>query len=288
MEQAARTLLDADAVERFWRDGALCVRGAFRAWVEPMRDAIEQALDDPGPLAQNPARADYRPAGHERSQSFHIELGVWSRHPVFRDFALCSPAADIAARILSSATINLFFDQLFVKEPGSPEQRTPWHQDQPYWPICGSQVLSIWVPFDRVTEASGALRYVKGSHLWGQRFCPRDFGAGQRALHDLGGETPPEVDADPARYQVLSWELEPGDCLIHHGMTLHAAHGNESARERRRAHSIRFVGDDVRWDPRPEVLARVPRMTTLPIPLEAGAPLTCEAFPVVRGAAVAA
>jgi len=285
MDGKATDLLGEGAAARFWRDGALCVRGAFSEWVEPMCAAIEQALDDPGPLAQNPAHADYRPAGNERSHSFHIELGVWSRHAAFHAFAFHSPAADLAMHLLSSAHVNLFFDQLFVKEPGSPEQRTPWHQDQTYWPIRGSQVLSIWVAFDRVTEASGALRYVKGSHLWGQRFCPRDFGAGQRALHDLGGDAAPDVD-ESTDYEVLSWDLEPGDCLIHHGMTLHAAPGNASPRQRRRAHSIRFTGDDVRWDPRPEVLARVPRMTTLPIPLRAGDPLTCDAFPVVRESGV--
>jgi len=274
--------LDANVVERFWRDGALCLRGAFREWVEPMRAAIEEALASPGPLAQNPARADYRPAGDERMQSFHIELGMWSRHPVFRDFALHSPAADLAARLLSAGRVNLFFDQLFVKEPGSPEQRTPWHQDQSYWPIRGSQVLSIWVPFDPVTQDTGALRYVAGSHLWGERFCPRDFGAGQRALRDVGGEEPPDVDGMPGRFQILSWDLAPGDCLVHHGMTLHAAHGNQSSSLRRRAHSVRFTGDDVCWDPRPEILTRIPRMTTLPIPLHAGDPLTCDAFPVVR------
>jgi ectoine hydroxylase-related dioxygenase (phytanoyl-CoA dioxygenase family) len=70
--------------------------------------------------------------------------------------------------------------------------------------------------------------------------------------------------------------------LIHHGMTLHGAPGNRSTLCRRRAHSIRFTGDDVRWNPDPEIMARIPRMTTLPIPLAAGDPLTCEAFPQVR------
>jgi ectoine hydroxylase-related dioxygenase (phytanoyl-CoA dioxygenase family) len=247
-----------------------------------MRAAIEEALESPGPLAQNPARADYRPAGRERSHSFHIELGLWSRLPAFRALAFYSPAADIAARLLSSASVNLFFDQLFVKEPGSPEQSTPWHQDQPYWPVDGAQVLSVWVPFDRVTEDSGALRYVKGSHLWGRRFRPRDFGGDQRALRGLSGDVTPEIDGDRGRYEVLSFELEPGDCLIHHGMTLHGAPGNRSTLCRRRAHSIRFTGDDVRWNPDPEIMARIPRMTTLPIPLAAGDPLTCEAFPQVR------
>ena len=145
-------------VEQFWHDGAICLRGLFRDWIEPMRSAIEEVLEAPGPLAQNPARPDYRPVGQERARSFHIELGVWNRHPRFRAFALESPAVEIADRLLRSEQVNLFFDQLFVKEPDSVEQRTPWHQDQAYWPIAGDQVVSVWVPFDPVSQENGGLQ----------------------------------------------------------------------------------------------------------------------------------
>jgi ectoine hydroxylase-related dioxygenase (phytanoyl-CoA dioxygenase family) len=269
-------------IERFWSDGALCVRGLFAEWVEPMRAAIEEALDAPGPLAQNTARRDYSARGHERSGSFFIEQGLWSRHAAFRGFAFDSPAADVAERLLGGEQVNLFFDQLFVKEPESAEQRTPWHQDQAYWPIRGQHVVSVWVPFDRSSRQTGALRYVRGSHLWSERYSPTDFGPKARALADIAGARMPDIDAEPTRYEILSWDLEPGDCLIHHGMTVHASEGNASAGTRRRALSIRFTGDDVRWDPRPGVLERIPAMTTLPLTLADGDRMTCEAFPVAR------
>jgi ectoine hydroxylase-related dioxygenase (phytanoyl-CoA dioxygenase family) len=279
---SVESMLDARAVERFWSDGVLCLRGLFQDWVEPMRAAIEEVLARPGPLAQDPARADYGANQHAQRCSFHIELGLWTRHPTFRAFAFESPAPEIARRLLAGTRLNLFFDQLFVKEPDSPEQRTPWHQDQSYWPISGERVLSVWVPFDAVSEETGALRYVKGSHLWGQRFTPTDFGPKQRAVPGVAGAPAPDVDAHPERYEFLSWDLEPGDCLVHQGMTMHGAPGNRSCAVRRRAHSIRFTGDDVRWDPRPGILENIPRMTTLPIELAAGAPLTSPAFPLVQ------
>jgi ectoine hydroxylase-related dioxygenase (phytanoyl-CoA dioxygenase family) len=271
-------------IRRFWNDGVLCLRGLFLNWVEPMQRAIEEVLAQPGPLAQNPARQSYQATNHSERQSFFIELGLWTRHPVFRAFALESAAAEIAQRILGCAELNLFFDQLFVKEPESPDQRTPWHQDQSYWPISGEQVLSVWVPFDAVTEETGALRYVKGSHLWGQRFTPTDFGREQRALRGIAGEPPPDIDADPERFELLTFDLQPGDCLVHQGMAMHGAPGNRTQGSRRRAHSIRFTGDDVRWDPRPGILENIPLMTTLPLSLQAGDRLTCEAFPLVRSA----
>jgi ectoine hydroxylase-related dioxygenase (phytanoyl-CoA dioxygenase family) len=285
-QQDAICGLDSAEVERFWCDGVLCLRGLFALWVEPMRAAIEEALDSPGALAQDPARADYSVTQHERRHSFHIELGLWSRHATFRRFAFESPAADIAQRLFHGGQVSLFFDQLFVKEPGSPEQRTPWHQDQAYWPIAGSQVVSVWIPFDAVTAHTGGLRYVRGSHAWSERFGPRDFGPAQRMLDGIDGEEPPDIDATPERYELLAWDLAPGDCLVHHGMAMHAANGNASGALRRRAHSIRFTGEDVRWDPRPGILERIPPMTTLPLSFAAGDRLTCDAFPCVRSPSV--
>ena len=64
-------------------------------------------------------------------------------------FALESPAAEIAGRIMQSDKINFFYDQLLVKEPGT-HAPTPWHQDQPYWAVSGWQVASLWLPLDPV------------------------------------------------------------------------------------------------------------------------------------------
>lgn len=45
--------------------------------------------------------------------------------------------------------------------PGSMEY-TPLHQDLPYWPIRGQQIISIWAGFDPVTEQAGAVQYIRG------------------------------------------------------------------------------------------------------------------------------
>ena len=36
--------------------------------------------------------------------------------------------------MMASGSVDFFYDQLFVKEPGTAHP-TPWHQDQPYWPV---------------------------------------------------------------------------------------------------------------------------------------------------------
>jgi hypothetical protein len=58
------------------------------------------------------------------------------------------------------------------------------------------------------------------------------------------------VRNNPA-FTFLSWDMEPGDALLIHPWVLHYSSGNPTD-EWRIAVSIRPLGDDIRWDPRPE------------------------------------
>lgn len=278
MQAQTAVRLTDDEVEAFWRDGAICLRGVFEAsWIELLREATDRAIAEPGPLAID--------ATAEQNKKFYIELGLWSRMPPFKAFVFESAAAAIARRLLRTERLNLFFDQLFVKEPGT-AAKTPWHQDQPYWPVAGRQVLSLWVPLDPVTLATGGLEYVRGSHDWNAFYRPEKFGAGrpghEEKLSRLQGERIPDLDAERSHHEFLSWDMQPGDVLVHQAMTIHGAPGNSSSTVRRRAYSIRWTGDDAIWDPRPGILETIPGPSTLPYPTVIGGPLDSEAFPPIR------
>ena len=58
----------------------------------------------------------------------------------------------------------------------------------------------------------------------------------------------PDIEADRDAFPIVGWALEPGDAVFFHMLTLHAAGG---ADRRRRAFSVRFLGDDVTHAPRP-------------------------------------
>jgi ectoine hydroxylase-related dioxygenase (phytanoyl-CoA dioxygenase family) len=269
-----------DEVEAFWRDGAYCLRGAIDArWVARVQDATECALAQPGPLA----------LALSADRSFASELGLWSRWPEFHHYVFESGVSEIARRFLRTRKLNFFFDHLFVKEPGAPGL-TPWHQDLPYWPVRGEQILSIWLALDAVTLATGGLEYVRGSHRWNRFFRPDVFGDyedEEGAFGALGGDRIPDLDAARDQYEFLSWDMLPGDVLIHHARTIHGATGNSSSSTRRRGYSTRWAGDDARWDPRPGVLEAIPGPSTLPMPTEPGALLDCEAFPIVEARRIA-
>lgn len=209
-----------------------------------MRAAIERDLAAPGPNATNFAEGSS--AGR-----FFGDMFMWKQDVEFRAAALDSPAPALAARLMGSAHADFFYDQLFVKEPGSRE-RTPWHQDLPYWPVAGEQVLSIWTPFDPVGPDNGAVAYVRGSHRWGRIFRPQAFDPKNADAFAASPWPPmPDIDAAPSDYELISWTLAPSDVLIHHPLTIHGAPGNHTADRRRRALAVRYVGDDARYEPRP-------------------------------------
>ena len=228
-----------EAVAQYARDGAICLRGMFDMdWVERLRDAIERGMSEHVDMT-----------GANAGGRFHGRTRMWQNDPTFRDFVFTSPAAAIARRIMGSNGIRFFHDQLFIKEPGSTDT-TPWHHDQPYWPVVGDHVCSIWLTLDPVTRESSGLEYIRGSHRWSKRFTPSDFGSlNVESVREGGADPIPDIDANRDQYEFLSWDLEPGDCLVHHSLAVHGAQGNSSATIRRRALSTRWLGDESYYRP---------------------------------------
>lgn len=217
------------------RDGVVCLRRVFdEADLFMLRETVTAAAEAPSDHIE--VFGETAVAGRPRRFFVDTEL---TRFPPFERFLLHSIAAELAARLMGSQVARYFLDQLLVKEPGT-AKRTPWHQDLPYWPIRGRQVCSMWLPIDPVDRAT-CVAFVAGSHEWPDH-SPLDFRSG-RDYGPQGMPRLPEIDA--ARHKILSYDMEPGDCIVFHGMTAHGAPGNATTRPRR-AFSIRWAGDDVR------------------------------------------
>ena len=259
-----------EQIHQFEEDGVICLRGAIpMEWIERLREVVEEVLAHPSKMA-----LEY--ADKEKSTRFLGDQYLWIQYDTLRDYIFESPAVEIAARLMRSRKVNFFFDHLLVKEPGAIEP-TPWHQDAPYWKVKGHQIVSVWVGLDPVTDASGAVRYVKGSHRWGKWYAPQSF-AGDNRYHNPDLEKIPDIDATIPADQIVCYALEPGDCVVHHAETIHGARGNLSSSVRRRGYATRWCGDDVVYDPRDGTPA-ILRDPGIP----AGAPLDCELYPVVQG-----
>jgi ectoine hydroxylase-related dioxygenase (phytanoyl-CoA dioxygenase family) len=255
------------------RDGAVCVRQLLSpAEVALLREGIDANLAAPSPRAKVASRPG--------DPGFFIEdFCNWQDNPAYRRVIFESPLAAAAGLLTGSGSIRLYHDHMLTKEPGT-RQRTPWHQDQPYYNIEGRQNVSMWIPVDPVRRHS-TLEFVAGSHR-GSWLMPRTFLDNQAKWFPEGSLTElPDIDA--ARKlaggpRIIGWEVEPGDAVCFQMLALHAAGGVDGDR-RRRVFSVRFIGDDIRHAPR--AWATSPEFPGLPDELPAGAPMAHALFPVL-------
>jgi ectoine hydroxylase-related dioxygenase (phytanoyl-CoA dioxygenase family) len=257
---------NAALAEAYRRDGAVVVRALLDAEeLELARAGVEENLRNPSPRAII-ASAPGDPG------VFFEDFRNWRENAAYRRLATASAAPRIAARLMGAGVTRLYHDHLLVKEAGA-AQPTPWHQDQPYYNIDGRQTCSLWIALDPVPPES-SLRFVAGSHL-GPWLMPRAFLSAERRWFPEGSLAElPDIDASPGAFSVLNWALEPGDAVAFHMLTLHAAAGTA---RRRRALSLRDIGDDVTHAPR--AWKTSPDFTDLDLP--AGAPMDHPMFPVV-------
>lgn len=259
-------------VADFARDGAVCLRGLLTPdEVALLRAGIEANLAAPSPRAKIASRPD-------DPGRFFEDFCNWQGIAQFGRFVADTPVALAAQRLMQSHSVRLYHDHVLVKEAGT-RQRTPWHQDQPYYNIDGRQNLSMWIPVDPVPRAS-TLEFVAGSHR-GPWLMPRSFMDHQAKWFPEGSlQDLPDIEADRSAFDILGWDIAPGDVVCFHMLALHAA-GGFAGPGRRRVFSVRFLGDDVRHAPRAWTTS--PDFPGLAQALPAGAPMDHPLFPQLLG-----
>ena len=206
--------LDPSVVAAYQRDGHAVVRGlASRDEAAAYRPVIEKAaLDtawDKRPLEE---RDTY---GKAFLQSFNL----WRVDPSIAQFVLAKRFARVAAELMGVDGVRLYHDQALCKEPGG--GRTPWHQDQYYWPLDGAGTITMWMPLVDVPPEIGSMTFVSGSHVMG----------------DLRGKS--ISDASDAEFGQLIEErslaththgaMTAGDATFHSGWTIHSAGANPTS-----------------------------------------------------------
>lgn len=237
-------IIEDATVTQYQRDGAICLRGLFsRAWLEKLSRGIEKNFATDGEYQRN-YTADGNPGG------FYDDYCNWQRIDEYRDFILHSPAAKIAARLMRSDIARIYHEHVLIKEPGTRET-TPWHHDQPYYGVNGDQLCSLWLPLDAVPQ-NACPEFVAGSHATGELYYPRLFASHENyAAGEDGFQPVPDIDADRDAYDILSWDLAPGDCIAFHMRAVHSAPATVGLTTRRRGFSVRWLGEDARFATRP-------------------------------------
>lgn len=275
-------IVTEDVVRRYREDGAVCIRQAFDPhWVSVVEAGVSRNLAEPSDYAGTLKEGEADRGG------FFDDYCNWQRIPEYRDFVYASPAGAMTARLMESRSSVFYHEHLLVKWPGT-LKRTPWHHDQPYYPVNGRQNVSLWMPLDPVSKAS-CVQFVRGSHDWERWFVPRKFAternyaiedaSAKPMLEDRAFEDVPLIDEHPEDYEILAWDMEPGDVIAFHMCTLHGAAGNQSLTDARRVLATRWLGDDARFATRPWEVS-----PTATGGLSPGDPMACDLFPLVWSA----
>jgi len=235
--------ISADLRAAFARDGVVhLARALSPATLARAEQAWQWSVDHPGPGAANlPANGD---------GTFYQDLANPAALRQYRPLVQETEIAEIATGILGQAQVWFMYEQIFLKDHGT-TRRTPWHQDTPYLPVEGDDLVVMWITFEPVTAAN-ALEFVRGSHRGplydGSRFDPKDDTAplyGNGALPVL-----PDIERDRSRWDIVAWNIEPGDVLLFHPSILHGG-APTHAGLRRRTLSLRFFGADAQVAQRP-------------------------------------
>ena len=236
----AEPMVSPEQIETYQRDGVVLIRGVLTPdEVARAEGAIETVLAQPGPFSQVASSPD-------DPGSFIEDFRRWNDVPAIEDLARSSAAGRIAAELMGSPTVRLFHDHVLVKEGGT-KQRTPWHQDQPYYNVDGRGV-SAWIPVDPVPEA-GCLELVATTHR-GPWLMPRTFLAGEAKWFPEGSLTElPDIEANRDAFVIRRYEMEPGDAIFFDFLTVHGAPGFPFA-GRRRVLSLRYLSEEARHAPR--------------------------------------
>ena len=234
-------------IETYHRDGVLMLPGMFdKDWIELLNKGLDANIEAP----TRRSRIWYKDTS---GRSMFYDHTAWQGIDEYRKFIFNSPAAQICGQLTGSATINFFFDSVFVRSTGT-QFKTPWHQDEPYWSVEGYDACSLWMPLVPVKRKS-SLSLVPGSHRLKTVFKQYNFGdlnpvrkknVDQVDFSDIAEQEFQDINADPVRCGVVSWDMQPGDCIAFNGRTMHGGSGKLDDDCELRVFTTKWMGDDVR------------------------------------------
>ncbi len=240
-------VITSDEITTYQRDGVVLLPEMFdRDWIDLLDKGLVTNCKNPTDRSRV---WDRDTAG----RSMFWDSQAWQGIEQYRQFIFDSPAARIAGKLMESTHINFYFDAVFVRSAGS-QFATPWHQDEPYWSVEGFNTCTIWMPLVPV-KRKNALAYVPGSHRLDSVFYQYNFGnlnpdgktgVDQVDFSSVAEQSFPDIDADPESFGVVSWDMQPGDCVAFNSRIMHGGSGKLDEGRELRVFTTKWLGDDVR------------------------------------------
>jgi ectoine hydroxylase-related dioxygenase (phytanoyl-CoA dioxygenase family) len=238
-------IISSEDIQAYKIDGVVCLRGVLSdaQCAEMYQASVEFMKENKGRIRY--AKDDKR---------FFSAAFMSDTVPVFEKFAKDSQLPSIAAQLMNNVkVVRFFYDQLFIKAPGT-QARTAWHNDLSYWPFRGNDLISLWCALTPVKRESSGIEYVPGTHLNKTLYRAVTPDEDEK-FTDRSRAACPDFSQDAT---ILSWDMEAGDVLCHHPLTIHGSGANNSLTDQRIGLSLRYLGEDVSWYPSNYVM-QVPR-----------------------------
>ncbi|MEU6259158.1 phytanoyl-CoA dioxygenase family protein [Streptomyces sp. NPDC047043] len=218
--------------ELFRRDGYVVVRGFLDPReLREIRDELARFVDEVVPsLPESQVFFTTGASGRLAVRQIHRMncdpfFEAYQRHPKWLALARTLLGEPVLCR-----------PPVYFSKPPQSDFPTPPHQDNCAFALNPPNGVEMLLAVDETfDEETGCLRYVPGSHREGLR---RHVYSGVRGfaleIADFG-------PADEARE--VSVEMEPGDLVCHHPLTIHRAHRNRSSERVRSGFSMWFRGE---------------------------------------------
>ena len=230
-----KKILSNEEKDFYKNQGAIIIKNVFSSWIDLLRKGFDKVLKEPGPHARENVKND--------EGRFFEDYCNWQRISEFKKFAEESPAAQIVAEGTDSKSIQLFHEHIFIKDPGT-DKETPWHQDMPYYCIDGNDTGSFWIPLDPITK-DNSLKIILGSHKLPKLIRPTKWSNNQPWYKDEENfMNMPDIKS--MKKNIFKTKMSLGDAILFNFKVLHSSSGN-TAKIPRRAFSMRFIGDDVKY-----------------------------------------
>jgi phytanoyl-CoA hydroxylase len=218
--------LDDAEAERFHAQGYLVIHNAFSAGeVQEALDGLLDLIDGRYPgyrgiQFEGQGRALLPTLPRERKQDVVRKLSRFVPHDERLKALAQHPRLLAAVSRLMGEAPELFQDQALIKPPLIGREK-PWHQDNAYFNLPpDTTIVGVWIALDRAMPENGCMYLIPGSHREGPvvHFKRRDWQI---------------CDSDVAAARSVMAPLDPGGCLLFHGLLHHGTPASHSPLRRR-------------------------------------------------------
>jgi hypothetical protein len=239
------TPIGQEQLERYQRDGAVLLKGVLAgADIETLEAGVEEAFHG---AAQGGPTTTVEQGGKTVVRDYASR-----DNSALRELIYGGVVGKLAARLMQTPSAQLILDQIFYKQQG-PIVPTPWHQDTPFLRVRGDELVRLWLPCDP-SPRNLTVQVVRGSHRWNAVYNAGGIEAdnGRQRSPDQGvGDAWLPFTPDVRRYRdsfdILSWDVEPGDVLAFQGNMLHGSDGSTWHDRPRRALAVLLGGPALRY-----------------------------------------